>query len=331
VKPKRLVLVGGGHAHVLVLLHLRDFVSRHLEVVLVDPGPAHVYSGMVPGVIAGHYALHEAQIDLAALCREAGAQWLPRQVVSLDLPGRQMHLDDGNTVSYDIASLNIGAAPNHAPLAAKPFMPLLARWNELRGTRPEVAVVGAGAAGVELAMAMKFAGASQVALYSDRLAFAGKLRGRILAALERSGVELHIGEGPRPRMITVWTTGAAPAGWLRDSGLQTDDAGFVRVDATLRSVSHAAVFAAGDCASLAQHVPKSGVYAVRQGAVLVQNLKRTLLGQNLREFRPQSSSLMLISCGAKYAIASRGAWSAEGGWAWRWKDWIDRRWIERFR
>lgn len=331
MKLKRLVLVGGGHAHVLVLLRFRDFISKHLEVVLVDPQPVHVYSGMVPGVIAGHYAPQDAQIDLAALCREAGAQWVAGHAVSMDLPGRQIHLDSGDTVPYDIASLNIGAAPQRASLPAKPFLPLLARWNELRGTRPEVAVVGAGAAGVELAMAMKFAGASQVELFSDRLAFEGRMRERVLKALENSGVEMRIGAKPRPAALTVWTTGAAPAAWPRDSGLQTDEAGFVRVDATLRSLSHPGIFAAGDCAAFAQHVPRSGVYAVRQGAVLAHNLQRTLLGKNLKEFRPQSRSLMLLSCGAKYAIASRGAWSAQGAWAWRWKDWIDRRWIERFR
>jgi selenide,water dikinase len=99
------------------------------------------------------------------------------------------------------------------------------------------------------------------------------------------------------------------------------------VDETLRSVSHPAVFAAGDTAA---GLPKSGVYAVRQGAVLAENLKRALLGKELRRYVPQKEALSLISCGGKYAIASRGRRSAEGAWVWWWKDWLDRRWIARF-
>ena len=105
----------------------------------------------------------------------------------------------------------------------------------------------------------------------------------------------------------------------------------MRVDESLQSVSHREVFAAGNAAAFPCPLPKSGVYAVRQGAVLARNLKRAIVGRPLKPYRPQEKTLYLISCGRKYAIASRGAWSAEGAWAWRWKDWIDRRWMARFR
>ena len=118
---------------------------------------------------------------------------------------------------------------------------------------------------------------------------------------------------------------------LRESGLKTDARGFVLVDACLRSVSHPDVFAAGDTASLdGAALPKSGVYAVRQGVVLAENLKRVVRGMPMLDYVPQRDSLSLISCGAKYAIASRGGWTAEGRWVWWWKDWLDRRWIARF-
>jgi selenide,water dikinase len=128
-----------------------------------------------------------------------------------------------------------------------------------------------------------------------------------------------------------WVTGASALPMLRESGLSTDAGGYVRVDASLRSVSYPDVFAAGDNASLeGAALPKSGVYAVRQGAVLAENLKRIVRGMPMLDYVPQKASLSLISCGEKYAIASRGGWSAEGRWAWWWKDWIDRRWIARF-
>jgi selenide, water dikinase len=126
----------------------------------------------------------------------------------------------------------------------------------------------------------------------------------------------------------VWTTGARALPWLAESGLETDERGFLLVDATLRSVSSAEVFAAGDCATVrgAAH-PKSGLYSVRHGEVLADNFRKMLADESLRPFRPQPRGLLLLSCGNRYAIASRGAWTAEGHWVWRWKDWIDRRWV----
>jgi selenide,water dikinase len=125
-------------------------------------------------------------------------------------------------------------------------------------------------------------------------------------------------------------TGAVAAPWLRDSGLTTDERGFALVDDGLRSLSHPEVFAAGDCATLrnAPH-PKSGVYSVRHGAVLDENLRNVVARVPLVRYAPQASALTLISCGAKYAIAERGGRTAEGAWVWRWKDWIDKHWIKR--
>jgi selenide,water dikinase len=128
--------------------------------------------------------------------------------------------------------------------------------------------------------------------------------------------------------LVVWTTGPVALRWLARSGLQTDGHGFVLVDPTLRSVSHPEVFAVGDCATVegAPH-PKSGLYSVRHGEVLAVNLRNLLEGKALRPYRPQKRALVLLSCGGRYAIASRGGWTAEGWWVWRWKDGIDRRWV----
>ena len=123
--------------------------------------------------------------------------------------------------------------------------------------------------------------------------------------------------------------GAQP--WPREGGLAADRRGFIRVDAALRSLSHPNVFATGDIASFATiDLPKAGVYAVRQGPLLADNLLRAAKGQPLRDYRPQRHYLMLISTGERYAVAARGRWTTEGAWAWRWKDWIDRRFVQRF-
>ena len=129
----------------------------------------------------------------------------------------------------------------------------------------------------------------------------------------------------------ILTTGAAPAPWLGRSGLAVDEKGYVLVGDTLQSVSHPEVFASGDCATLQSRPhPKSGVFSVRHGGVLAENLAALFGKRALSSYRPQSRTLCLISCGARYAIAQRGGWSAEGRWVWRWKDWIDRRWVRSF-
>ena len=336
----RLLLLGGGHAHALVLLRFRNFISKHLQVSLVTPSPVHVYSGMVPGVIAGHYQAQEAQIDLARLARDAGVELILDRVLRFDPDAKQVELSAGNRLDYDFASLNLGSMPATPAqaIAVKPFEEFMARWRDLleNGPKaPRIAVVGAGAGGVELAMAMKvaLAGRGDVALFSDRLAFRPGVARRIRGALERLSIPLRLEAMPDAGFdATFWVTGAEPLPVLRASSLRMDRPGFVLVDPSLRSVSHPDVFAAGDCASLeGTELPKSGVYAVKQGAVLARNLKRVVRGMTMLDYTPQASSLSLISCGAKYAIASRGGWSAEGRWAWWWKDWIDRRWIARFR
>jgi selenide, water dikinase len=359
----RLVLLGGGHAHALVLLRFRNFISKNLNVSLVTPGPAHVYSGMVPGVVAGHYAAADARISLAHLARGAGAEMIQGRVLRLDPAAKQAVLEHGDTVPYDYASLNLGSLPDFsaAPGAAehatavKPFDTFFGSWRALLEAGPKaprIAIAGAGAGGVELAMAMKFAldrrgTGGSVDVFSAQNVFPPATAERIRSALGRFSIHLRAGmpvqaveSGPavvssagRESFDAVfWTAGAAALPMLRESGLATDARGFAAVDASLRSISHPDVFAAGDTASVqGAALPKSGVYAVRQAPVLADNLKRVVRGMPMLDYVPQKAGLSLISCGGRYAIASRGAWSAEGAWAWWWKDWLDRRWMGNFR
>jgi len=322
---KRVLLVGGGHAHAWLLR-----AGLPGAVTLVTPYPHHTYSGMLPGYVAGHYTAGEIRIDVAALCARAGVALVLGRVAALDAAQRRVRLENGSTLEYDLASLDVGseaAAPARA-LAAKPFEPFMARWEEVRNDVRSVAVVGGGAAGVEMAMAVAHRTRAQVTLFSARPMFRPALARRIARQLERRGVELrraaYAGE---PCDLALWTAGASALPWLRTSGLAVDERGFVLVDGTLRSVSHPEVLAAGDCATLrdAPH-PKSGVYAVRQAPVLAANLRGAQHG-----FVPQKRALALLSCGARYAIGDWGRVSWEGAWVWRWKDRIDRRWVQSFR
>ena len=341
---KRILLVGAGHAHAVLLASLAEKPLYGATLTLVSPFRRQIYSGMLPGVIAGHYRLEEAQLDAAVLAARAYAEFVESTVQELDLAARCAMLQDRSEIRYDFVSLNAGSltdtsvpgSAEHA-LPVKPFEGLV---KNLRRAS-HVAVAGGGAAGAELAMAIRHRGA-EVTLYSERDAFPKKLAWRVERALRLRKVDLRPGmrvDAVEPGPVVVagssrqafdlvlWATGAAPLPWLRSAGLALDDQGFVRVDATLRSSSHPEVFAVGDCAALGE--AKSGVHAVRQGATLSINLRNLVQAKPLVAYRSKPKALLLLSCGSRYAIATRGAWSAEGRWAWWWKNWIDRRWLRR--
>ena len=343
---KRILFIGAGHAHLAVLRDLAREPLYGARITLVAPGEMQIYSGMLPGLVAGHYRLDQIRIDVARLAARAYAEFALGSVAKLDAGTRTARLHDGTELGYDFLSLNVGstveapAAGSEHAVPVKPFEGFLARLS--REPLARIAIAGAGAAGMELAMALRHRGAA-VTLYSERSAMAPQLEQRAVASLKRTGVDFRPGMPvtalePGPVVIAgtsqqefdlvLLATGAAPFAWLRESGLQGDARGFVLVDQALRSLSHPEVFATGDCATLRDTPePKSGVFSVRQGEVLIENLRRIVTRDVLKPYEARARALQVLSCGSKYAIAERGSWSAEGAWVWHWKDWIDRRWI----
>jgi selenide, water dikinase len=346
---KRILLIGAGHAHLVVLRALAKQPLYGARVTLVSPYARQIYSGMLPGLLAGHYRIEDATIDIAQLAARASVEFAQDEVSALDLVKRKVRLYGGVELDYDMLSLNAGSAIDtsipgspHA-LTVKPFEDFLERLSRAKPAR--VAIAGAGAGGMELAMALRFHGAA-VTLYSDRPAMSDELARRAHAALRGVGVDFRpgmpvTGIEPGPVVIAgtshqafdtvLLATGAVPLSWLHAIGLAADARGFALVDRTLRSLSHREVFASGDCASLGSGPdPKSGVYSVRQGETLQENLRRAISGEEPLVYRSRRRALQILSCGGKYAIAERGGFSAQGGWVWRWKDWIDRRWVRSF-
>jgi selenide, water dikinase len=343
---KRILLIGAGHAHLAVLRNLAEEPLYGARMTVVAPAETQVYSGMLPGLVAGHYRPEQIRIDVARLAARGYAEFAPGEVAALDLQARNAKLHDGTELAYDFVSLNVGSTVEMPPggrehaLPVKPFEALLAGLSRAPVTR--IAIAGAGVAGMELAMALRYLGAA-VTLYSEHSAASTPFAQRAVAAMRRARVDFRPGmpvtaleRGPvviagtshQEFDLVLLATGAAPLAWLRESGLATDERGFVLVDATLRSTSHPEVFATGDCATLRDGAePKSGVFSVRQGETLTENLRRIVTRDALKPYEPGASALHIMSCGAKYAIAERGSWTAEGAWVWRWKNWIDRRWL----
>jgi len=371
-----IVLVGGGHSHVGVLKRfgMNPLPGVRLTVICRDTHTP--YSGMLPGYIAGHYAYDDVHIDLSRLAQFAGARFYRDEAVALERRAGRVICKSRPPVSYDQLSINIGSTPrvDHVPGAAenavpvKPINGFNARWLGLlervrrHAGRTRIAVVGAGAGGVELTLAMQYRLRNELRAQGrnpDELEFHvfdnepeilpthnAAVRRAFERVLRARGVAIHVnaevdqvsagwlrtarGETLEADEI-VWVTRAGGAPWLRDTELELDADGFIRVTDTLQTVTDPNIFAAGDVASMINYpLEKAGVFAVRQGPPLAENLRRAVQGRPLEPFRPQGRWLALISTGDRHAVASRGPLCLQGDWVWRWKDWIDRRFMRKF-
>lgn len=356
-----LLLLGGGHAQVEVLRRFARRPEPGWRLTLIARERAAPYSGMLPAAIRGEIATAAAAVDLDPLATRAGARLVVATATAIDPAARLVRLTDGDTLPYDLLSIDVGGVPTMprtADATAIPVKPIdrlrerLAALETGLAAGARLAVVGDGAAGVELALALArhFAGRVRLVLVgagAAPLAEAPPRARRVArAALEAAGIALRAGarvigmEGARlilsdggtePVAAALFATGVVGPALLAESGLACDPSGCVRVAATLRSVSHPEVFAAGDCAAIAgAGRPKAGVWAVRAGPVLAENLRRAARGQPPRPWRPQRRALAILGLGDGRAVAWRGRFSLTGRAVAAWKSWLDRRWMRRY-
>ena len=366
---KRLLLAGGGHAHIEVLRDLAEKPLPSLEITLVTPYPRLIYTGMVPGVIAGHFRLEECAIDLEALARRAQAKLVLSAATRLEPRAGVVACADGATLEYDVLSLDVGpqvadaaagGVDRHAT-AVRPMERLLEGWGDAlrrarEGSVGSVTVVGGGAAGVELALAMEhrlrnecpFAPHVRVITAMPEIVpeLAPGARRRLVACLEKRNIGCHtngtVTEVGRDYVrlasglefasdATFWATGAAPHAWLRASGLATDPRGFVLTNDCLQSVTDARVFAVGDCATQeGRRYARAGVFAVRAAPVLAQNLRAMAMDAPLARHASSRRYLAIVSAGGRRAVAAWNGFAVSGAWCWRWKERIDRRFVARY-
>ena len=335
---KRLVLIGGGHAHV----HVLDACARQpfpeSDITLISPYPRQIYSGMLPGWIAGHYSIEQC----------AGIRFVQTACTDIDLESKQVRCANGQLIPFDLVSIDSGPTVDldHTPgasLHALPIRPIeefVTEWPDLlqraRLQTPgfRQAIIGDGAAGTELAFAIAHRFSREKLTHARITLIGGNdqtlsglpagLRNEALSLLKQRGIEYLSNRRAiefLPEAVclsddskiacdaSLIVTGAAAPAWPARSGLACDKDGFIRVTSTLQSVSHPWVFAAGDVAAYEDPRPKSGVFAVRAGPVLANNL---------------------ISTGKRHALAAWGPLSTSGNWVWRWKDRIDRRFVQRY-
>ncbi len=362
-----LMLVGGGHSHAIAIRMLAMKPVPDTRITLISPDTLTPYSGMLPGWVAGHYSVEDSHIDLARLCQWADVRLIRDRVTHIDPDNKTLTLAQNPALDYDLASLDLGATPDldtvpgartHA-VPVKPVSSFRERWNQLLdqlrpGQHARIAVVGAGAGGTEMVLAVAFALQrrgldAELHLVDGGTLLAGypkRARRFMRARLAAHNIQLH--EHSRVANVSagqlqteasslafdflLWCTGATGPDWMHATTLATSRTGLVRVDPQMRSISHDSVFAAGDCAWLDQHdLPRSGVHAVRQGPVMAHNLRAACQGKRLSAYQPQKHTLSLLSAGAPVATGNRGTHWLPAGALWRFKDRIDRRFMERFR
>ena len=379
IKPSggivKLLLVGAGHAHIQVLTRLAQDRPAHLDVTVLTPYPYQTYSGMVPGLVAGHYSSAECQIALSPWLKRSGAKVVQGRATHINTAQQQVQYqvrpqDPAPTpLTYDLLSLDVGSTYNpdwlddtlpgareHA-LPVRPIERFVRLWDDVLAMAQRkpvsLAVVGGGAAGCEIALAaaQRLATTGHAHRISLVTGAQGLLPGhpyglqdRMLRQLKRRGVtvlpractgfadgEVLLEGGGRLQCdVPLLAVGGQAPHWLAESGLLLSEAGRVRVNPQQQSLSHTNVFAAGDvCYRDDGPFAPSGVYAVRAGPLLADNLLAAATGQALKPHHTSRLSLNLISCGAGHAIAHWGPLHAEGAWVWHWKDRIDRAFMQR--
>ena len=338
-----------------------------VELVLVNEAAVAPYSGMIPGLVGGQYQKREVMLDLVSLCQRSGATFILDTATDLQPEARQVTLANRGTMGYTVTSINLGSKSrvplqDHSHprmLSVKPLHELLhsiETWEKesLLGAPASIAIVGSGAGGAELSLALRkrWAGREEIEIHlidanstllpkyslQTRKNFHQALQGakihihtgkRVNRATEN---EIFIGEQSIKTSLVIWCTGAAPTPFLSQLTLAKDREGFLLTRETLQSQDYSNIFISGDCASLLSFpdLPKAGVYAVRQGPILIQNLRAYLNSETLKTFKPQKRFLTILNTSDGKAIANYGSFSLYHSLAWQWKDWIDRKWMHRF-
>ncbi|MEE8057285.1 MAG: selenide, water dikinase SelD [Pseudomonadales bacterium] len=372
-----LVLIGGGHSHLAVIKRLGMQPIPGLRVTVISKDIHTPYSGMMPGLIAGHYHYDDTHIDLRKLCQFAGVRLFHSEVTDINLDRQQVVCNNRAPQRYDWLSINIGSQPNLSSIvgadavgiAIKPINSFLKYWQKLTESlqqQPQplsLAIVGGGAASVEVTLAIQYQLQRRLGTIADQITIdllcgteqllpthnkrvrhtlsqllaqrhvTVKLNCKVIEARKKSnGKQLIFSDGTTSTIDEViWAIHAGSPPWPQQTGLACDSNGFISVNQCLQSISHNNVFAAGDIAHFStQPIAKSGVYAVRAGQFLSDNLHRAITGAPLKPYHPQQRFLSLLMAGDKTAVASHGPFSLSGQWAWRWKDAIDRKFMASY-
>jgi len=357
---KIIVLVGGGHAHLHALSQFAEKPREDVQLVLVSPAVYQYYSGMFSGFTEGLYDLDEIRIDLKRLAEKIGAAFYQDAICAIDPKSRILIGQSGKAYPYDAVSFDIGSQTNSPETLRKYISPIKPNYHfpeqllKFRESAKPV-IVGGGASGVELAFSVQawrkrrhFTAVplllSSGALLSAQGATASKKIEAIarekelpfftdvtIDDIDRNSVTAKSGAS-YPQSDVLWLTGPKSPDLFEHSGMPVDRDGFLAVHSTLQSTRYAEVFGAGDCISIDRYpdLAKNGVYAVRQGPVLWDNLLNFLDGNPLSSFIPQKRYVAILSTGGGEAFLTYGRWSMHGKFPWKLKQRIDKKFMKAY-
>ncbi len=365
---KKLLLAGGGHAHMMTLANIHRFREKGCEVTVVQPSPHHYYSGMGPGMLGNTYSPEEIRFATRHVVEKQGGTFVLGKIARINPGDRQVLLETGELLPYDVLSLNIGSSvprqiitSDHTEniFTVKPIERLhVARQLILKlgAEKPlNIAVIGGGPSGVEIAgnvwgLASRenlkpvqihiFARTSILTGFPDGVRYKAidSLRARGIDIVEHSAVG-NISEG-QIQLESLQTydvdvifvaVGVSPSPVIKESGLSVGPEGGLLVNSYLQSVDYPEIFGGGDCIYFQDNpLDKVGVYAVRENPVLLHNLMASLDGSQLELFEPGGDYLLIFNLGDGTGIFRKKCLLFGGSLAFVLKDYIDRKFMKKF-
>jgi NADH dehydrogenase FAD-containing subunit len=364
---KQLILIGGGHAHMVTLANLDKFIKRGHRVTVIGPSAYHYYSGMGPGLLSRIYSAPETRFAIQKIVEARGGRFVRDTVTHIDPDTCRVFTHSGAQYAYDVLSCNTGSyVPSTATeydqeviFYAKPIERLL----QARSTLMEMAahkhvvvsVVGGGAAAVEIAgntwrllsrhsrrgfRLRLFSSGPLLSRFPKKVRQAGlkSLASRDIEVLQhcpvrrvtQQSVETGSG-GTYPSDMTFFATGVLPSPIFRASGMPIGPDGGLAVNQFLQCTGYANIFGGGDCIYYQDRpLEKVGVYAVRQNPILFGNLMACLNGENLTPFSPEGTYLLIFNMGDGTGIFYKSGILLQGRLAFIIKDYIDRRFMRKY-
>ena len=363
---RHLVLVGGGHAHMTVMVNLQNYVERGHRVSLIGPSTHHYYSGMGPGLLGGTYRPQEVRFNVKKMVEDRGAAFIQDTVTRIDADQKLLVLKSGAQMSYDVVSCNTGSGvpADEDSVVGDHIFPVKPIENLIKvrqmvhdglGSRtPKLIVVGGGAAALELAgnlwrLVKQSRTTASITVCGGRNFLASMpVKAQRYARQSLAARNIDIIEGVHVKRLkdgfailedqrevnfdlALLAWGIEPSHLFRESGLPTGGDGGLRVNSFLQSVAYPDIFGGGDCINFEpQPLDKVGVYAVRQNPVLYANLLAALEGKDLEAFEPQGTYLLIYNLGNGTGIFYRGNWVGKGRLIFLLKDYIDRKFMRKF-
>ncbi len=364
---KHLVLAGAGHAHMVTMANIKAFCDLGHRVTAIGPSDYHYYSGMGPGMLGGGYEPDDIRFAVKQTIEEQGGSFLLDSVVGVDPVSRELRLESGNTVSYDVLSFNTGShidlpkieGNSEQIFTVKPIERLYQARKEIEAFSGKqsvtVAVIGGGPAGTEVAgnvaeLLNKSSHSSRVNLYAGHallVKFPEAVQSASRKLLLKSGViikeeghllsiqnnSLQFDSGFEEKAdFIILATGVHPSPFFKEAGLRTGPEGGLLVNRKLQCSEYPEIFGGGDCICFEdQPLDKVGVYAVRENPVLFHNLKAFLQGEALQDFDPGGDYLLIFNLGNGLGVLRKKWFQISGKLAFMVKDWIDRKFIKDFK